>query len=155
VTVTASLPRAGLLRRLAAIAYDLLLVTALMMVLTALVLLARGGSTVGPESVWFQCLLLAAWWLYFAGSWVLGGQTVGMRAWRLVLRNSSGGTPGWGKASLRFAAAWLSALALGLGFLSSLVDRDGLGWHDRLSGTELRVRTKLSQADDGERGDDE
>jgi uncharacterized RDD family membrane protein YckC len=132
-------PRAGLWRRLASIGYDLLLVLALMMALTAAVLLIRGGDAIGAGAVWFQLLLLACWWLYFAWSWSRGGQTVGMRAWRMRLTRPDGSAVDWRRASLRFAAAALSALALGLGFAWTLVDRRGLSWHDRLSGTELRV----------------
>ncbi|MGW8369402.1 MAG: RDD family protein [Gammaproteobacteria bacterium] len=136
-------PRAGLLRRLASVCYDLLVVAALLMLLTALVILIRGGDAVGPGAVWFQVLLIGCWWLYFAWSWTHGGQTVGMRAWRMVLVPSAGGRVTWREASLRFAAAALSALMLGLGFLAALIDAQSRTWHDRLSGTELRVRPKI------------
>lgn len=131
-------PPPRLWRRLAAIAYDLLIVVALIVIATIATILMRGGSAISPGSVWFQLLLLAIWWLYFAGSWVRGGQTVGMRAWRLVLTDVHGAGIGWGRASLRWLAAGLSAAALGLGFVWCLVDRERLAWHDRLSGTVLR-----------------
>ena len=69
--------RVGLWRRLASIAYDLVLVTALLMVLTGLVLVARRGSAFDPQSLWFRIALLTSWWAYFAWSWTRGGQTVG------------------------------------------------------------------------------
>jgi uncharacterized RDD family membrane protein YckC len=136
------LPPASLWRRLAAAAYDLLLVLALFMVLTGLVILARGGLRIDPGSAWFQSLLLAGWWLYFAWSWTHGGQTVGMRAWHLVLTTPDSGTVGWRRATLRFVGAWLSTLPAGLGFLWSVIDRDGRAWHDRLSRTSLRYRPR-------------
>jgi uncharacterized RDD family membrane protein YckC len=135
-------PRAGLPRRLASIVYDLLLVVALMMLLSAAVILARAGDAVGPGAAWFQLLLIACWWLYFTWSWTHGGQTVGMRAWRLHLVADDGGCVGWRAATLRFGAAGLSAVSLGLGFLAAMIDRESRTWHDRLSGTELRVRPK-------------
>jgi uncharacterized RDD family membrane protein YckC len=135
-------PHAGLLRRLAAICYDLLMVAALMMLLTGVVILIRGGTAIGPGAVWFQLLLVACWWLYFAWSWTLGGQTIGMRAWRIHVTPSNAGRLDFARASLRFVAAALSAAALGLGFLAALIDPDWRTWHDRLSGTELRVRPK-------------
>ena len=152
------LPAAGrpprLWRRLAAIAYDLLIVVALIMIATIATILVRGGSAISPESVWFQLLLLAVWWVYFAGFWVRGGQTVGMRAWRLVLTDADGAAIGWGRASLRFLAAGLSAAALGLGFLWCLVDRGRMAWHDRLSGTALRWPGPVSaKSRDSEGGD--
>jgi uncharacterized RDD family membrane protein YckC len=140
-----ALVRVRLWRRLAAAAYDLLLVIALFMVLTALVIAARGGRSIDSGSLWFQFLLLTGWWLYFGWSWTHGGQTVGMRAWRLVVLTEDGGPVGWGRSVLRFAAAGLSALAAGLGFLWSLVDRNGLTWHDRLSRTVLRHRPQSAQ----------
>ncbi len=133
---------APLWRRLAAAGYDLLLVLALLMVLTAFVIVARGGAAIDAGSLWYQALLLAVWWLYFAWSWARGGRTVGMRAWRLELVAPGAGRIGWRRASLRFAAAWLSALPAGLGFVWSLVDRGGLGWHDRLSRTRLVGRPR-------------
>jgi uncharacterized RDD family membrane protein YckC len=128
---------ARLWRRLAAIVYDLLIVAALLMTVTIATILVRGGSAISPGSVWFQLLLLTIWWLYFAGSWTRGGQTVGMRAWRLVLRPDDAAGIGWARASLRFLAAGLSTAVLGLGFLWCLVDPLGRTWHDRLSRTSL------------------
>jgi uncharacterized RDD family membrane protein YckC len=124
-------------RRLAAASYDLLIVIAVLMLVTGVVILARGGTAFDPASTWFRLLLLTAWWAYFARSWTHGGQTVGMRAWGIELVDTHGGSAGLGAATLRFLVAWLSALALGLGFLLSVVDRERRTWHDRLSGTRL------------------
>jgi uncharacterized RDD family membrane protein YckC len=139
-------------RQLASIVYDLLVVVALLMVLTGLVIAARAGRAFDPQSAWFRLLLLVGWWAYFAWSWTHGGQTLGMRAWRLQLESSAGGPVSLGRASLRFGAAWLSALALGLGFLWCLVEPDGRSWHDRISGTVLVPRSRSAQPDDGQRG---
>jgi uncharacterized RDD family membrane protein YckC len=147
--------RPGLLRRLASIAYDILLIAALLMVLTGLAFALRGGNAFDPRSLWFRLMLLTACWAYFAWSWTSGGQTVGMRAWRLVLASRNGSAVGLPAATVRFLAGWLSTLPAGLGFLWSLIDRRGLTWHDRLSGTELALTPKLAQPDDGEQGDDE
>lgn len=147
--------RAGLARRLASMTYDLLVVTALFMVLTGLVLAARAGRSFDPQSIWFRILLLVGCWAYFAWSWTRAGQTLGMRAWRLALRRTDGTAAGLAQATLRFAAAWVSALALGLGFLWCLVDRERLAWHDRLSGTRLTVLSRSTEPDDGERRHDQ
>lgn len=131
---------ARLWRRLAAIFYDTLLVTALLLVLTALVVGARAGAGVNPGSVWLQVLLLLAMWLYFGWCWTHGGQTLGMRSWRLRLV-AAGSHPaanvGWTRATLRFVGAWLSALPLAAGFWSCLFDSEQRCWHDRLSRTRL------------------
>lgn len=146
-------PAAPLWRRLAAIAYDLLLVTALLMALTGALIMLRGGRAIDSGSFWYQLLLVGCWWLYFAWCWTHGGQTLGMRAWRLVLVGTRTRAVGWGAASLRFLAAGLSALVAGLGFAASLVDAERRAWHDRLSATRLAYRPKSAQPRDGNERD--
>ena len=133
-----------MLRRFAAICYDLLLVIALLMTLAFGVIMLRAGNEIGPGAIWFQLLLLATWGMYFAWSWTHGGQTIGMRAWRMRLQAMNGGTVGWTTALLRFVCAGLSAVVFGLGYLWCLIDREGLTWHDRLSRTELIYQPKTS-----------
>lgn len=146
---------AGIWRRVAAIGYDLLALFALLMLLTGLVLAARRGEAFDSQSTWFRLLLVTGCWAYFAWCWTHGGVTLGMRAWRLVLARNDGGPVGLGAATIRFFAAWLSALPAGLGFLWSIFDRDRLTWHDRISGTVLLRRAKLAQPDNGNPGDAE
>lgn len=140
-TVATSNPSPGLPRRLAAIFYDLLLLLALMMVATSLLTLPFGM----PEGGWR--LLAFQWFLFeiiplffFTGFWWRGGQTLGMRAWRIKVVRLDGSPLSWGDAFKRHLAALLSCLALGLGFLWVVLDPQGLAWHDRLSGTRL-IRT--------------
>lgn len=133
---------ASLWRRLASICYDLLLVLALSMVVTFVLIMARNGTEIAAGEIWFQLVLLGCWWLYFAWSWTHGGQTVGMRAWRLTVTTESDKPVNWRQASTRFAAAWLSALVLGIGYAWSLFSRDRSTWHDRLSGTKIIYRKK-------------
>ena len=60
-----------------------------------------------------------------------------MQSWGLQLETEDGQLPSTVTASLRFAAALLSLLPLGLGFLWQLWDKDSLTWHDRISKTRL------------------
>lgn len=133
---------AGLLRRLAAIFYDTLLITALLMLVTWLLLPLTGGLAIAAESPqwWmpaYRALLLAVLVAYFGLCWTRGGQTLGMLAWRIRVVRANGARLRWRDAGLRLAAAALSWLAAGLGYLWLLVDRDRLTWHDRLSGTRV------------------
>jgi uncharacterized RDD family membrane protein YckC len=132
---------AGLIRRLAAIFYDAVVLCAMSLLVTTLLVGLRAGTGIYPQTLAFQLLLLATTWLYFCWFWVHGGQTLGMRAWRLRLVGRDDGTVAWGRASLRFAAAALSLLPLGLGFWWSLV-AGGSCWHDRLSSTRLLSEPK-------------
>ncbi len=128
----------GLTRRLAAILYDSLLVTALLFLVTLPFVAARGGEPVEPgENGLYQLSLVAVVYVFFVGYWTTRGRTLGMQSWGLQVETADGSPPSLGQASVRFVVAIASWLALGLGFLWQLWDRDRLTWHDRASGTRL------------------
>ncbi len=129
-------PSATLFRRIAAAFYDALLIVAIFAVLTFVVVTARGDA-VPPGSHVFQLALVITAAAYFAGFWVKGGQTPGMKTWRLRLETCSGGPIGWRSALIRFAGAILSIAVFGLGFLWALFDADRQTAHDRMAGTRL------------------
>ena len=140
-------PAAGLFRRLAALFYDSLLLLALWFATSALLLAASGGQLSMPgRPLWLLWLLraslLAVTFLFWAGFWTHGGQTLGMRAWRLRLVSDDGGPITWPQAARRCLAASLSLAALGLGYLWILIDPQRRAWHDRLSGTRVVVLPK-------------
>lgn len=133
----------GLLRRLAAMAYDALLIAALWMVAALpFVWLTDVHAASATQRTLFQGYLLLVCWGFYAWFWVHGGQTLGMRAWRLRLTRTDGGPVGWRAALLRCAAALLALAPLGLGYWWVLLDKDKCAWHDRLSGTRLIVTPK-------------
>jgi uncharacterized RDD family membrane protein YckC len=127
----------GLWRRLLAMAYDAVAVIALLMFATALAMLAGFTEVTAMRDPGYTSYLLLVCLLYFALSWHRGGKTLGMRAWRIRIATGEGALPGWGRCAVRFASAFLSAGALGAGFLWSLFDTRKRAWHDRLSGTFL------------------
>jgi uncharacterized RDD family membrane protein YckC len=131
-------------RRLGAMLYDSLLVIALMFMATIPFVAVRGGEPVESGSLVYQAAMLGTAWAFFTGFWTYRGRTLGLQSWRLQLETMSGERPGIGAATIRFFAAILSILPLGLGIWWQLVDRDGLAWHDRLSGTRLRYYPKDS-----------
>jgi uncharacterized RDD family membrane protein YckC len=104
---------APLWRRLLALAYELLAVVAIIMVMVMACLLLTGGK-LDPHAWWYRATLLAAVGAYFVISWIRGGQTLGMRPWRLRLRATDGGPVSTQRALLRFAilAAPLLLIAL-------------------------------------------
>jgi uncharacterized RDD family membrane protein YckC len=122
--------------------YDGLLVIALLLFATVPFVGMLGGEPVEPGSPAYQLTMLAVAWIFFVGFWTRSGRTLGMQSWRLQIETMNGNRPDVGAATLRFFAAILSWLPLGLGFLWQLVDRDRLTWHDRLSGTRLRYYPK-------------
>lgn len=128
----------GLLRRLAAIAYDALLVAALLFLATIPFIALRGGEAVeiGDNAVYRAVLALVVY-AFFVGFWTRPGRTLGMQSWGLQLETADGRRPSIGRASVRFLAALLSWAPAGLGFLWQLWDPDRLTWHDRISGTRI------------------
>jgi len=137
----------GIARRLAAMLYDGLLLAALWFVATALLLALSGGWLADPDRpAWllyglrFSLLLVTL--LFFAGFWTNGGQTLGMRAWRIKLIGASGDPVRWKQALWRFALAIPSLGAFGLGLLWLLFDRERCALHDRLSDTRLVMLAK-------------
>ncbi len=132
---TAPIP-ANLLRVLAACFYDGLLCVAIWFVATALVLIFTQGQAIRSGDYFYVAFLLAVLFPYFAYSW-RRGQTLGMRTWKLHIRNTDGALPTLRQCLIRYSAAIVSWLLLGLGFLWIGVDRQQLSWHDRLSGTRL------------------
>ncbi len=143
MTASATVP-ASLLRRLAAGAYDLLLLAGLLMILGIAVLILRGGEAVPVGTPWFQALVLLVCAVFYAGFWSRGGQTLGMRSWRLRVEKTDGRPVDAATALLRFAAAVLSLVPAGLGMLWILIDREQRAWHDRLTDTRVVLLSKAA-----------
>ena len=129
----------GLLRRLAAMLYDSLLVLALLVLVTVPFYIAAGGgeADIYDDNPLHQAMWIVVPFAFFVGFWSTKGRTLGMQSWGLQLEDEHGRIPGAGRASIRFVAACLSAACLGLGFAWQLLDPERLTWHDRLSGTRL------------------
>lgn len=128
----------SLLRRIAAMLYDALLILALLFLSTLPFIALRGGEPVEPgDNLLYQLVLAIVVFAFFVGFWTRSGRTLGMQSWRLQLETRDGGQPEFGAATIRFFSSLLSWLPLGLGFLWSLWDKDKLTWHDRLSGTHI------------------
>lgn len=135
---------AGLLRRFGAILYDALLVVALLILASIPFVAVRGGQIVEPDdNLFYQLCMLLVIYLFFVGFWARKGRTLGMQSWGMQLETDGGQRVNVTTASLRFVAAIVSWLPLGLGFAWQLWDRDGLSWHDRLSRTRLVYYPKI------------
>ena len=143
----ASLPTAGLIRRLAALLYDAFLVLAIWMALGFAAQLIAGVETnqvidgrvqtnpaFGLLLFALMCASAAAFYVWF---WTRGGQTLGMLAWRIRVQSREGGPVSVRQSLLRFLCAWPSFFLLGLGYLWLYFDPNGDAAHDRLSGTRV------------------
>ncbi|HEX9267841.1 MAG TPA: RDD family protein [Candidatus Limnocylindria bacterium] len=96
-------------------------------------------SVVRPDIIWWPLILWnVAPILYFMIFWSrLGrGQTLGMRIRRIRLVREDGRDVGLGRALARAVVLHFGS-GLGIVPLSVLLDRDGIGLHDRLAGTHV------------------
>lgn len=144
-------PRALIGWRLLALVYDALPVLALWMLIGAVFTVGYylAGHAARENIPAFSPLQWLEWlccWLatgaYAVMSWRRGGQTLGMRAWRLRVRDASGAPADVSALCKRYAVGTVSLLLGGLGFWWAWIDRDRLTWHDRASNTRLRREPK-------------
>jgi uncharacterized RDD family membrane protein YckC len=125
------------LRRLGALVYDLLVVAGVVMLSSFLLIAARGGAAVQPGAAWFQTLVvlqLAGYFIYF---WTRGGQTPGMRTWRIRVERLYGGRLSAAQAGWRLLAGIATGALLGAAILWALASKNGQGLHD------LAARTRV------------
>jgi uncharacterized RDD family membrane protein YckC len=155
-----SSPHPSLARRLAAMAYESLIVAAILLVASFAFLGATTSRLEGPARHLFQAYLFLVLGLYFVWCWRRGGQTLPMKAWKLRVVRRDGTPVDTPRAVLRYVVAalalgasvvagavlwrepgaWLGWLALAPGALTllwSLVDAERQFLHDRLAGTKI------------------
>lgn len=114
--IVSSLPPAPLHRRLFAMLYDALLLLAILFIASAIPLIFTGGEAIEGHNLLLTGYFLLICFGFFGGFWTHGGQTLGMRAWRLQLVRDNAGALDWLAVLLRFVSglpAWL-VLMLGL-----------------------------------------
>jgi len=133
---------APLWRRLASAVYDALLLAAVWTVVVMADTFLRGAARIAYDAHVLRAELLLSGLLFFGWFWTHGGQTLGMRVWRLRVRRSDGRPLNWPAAMARYAFAWLAWLPLGLGVLWCAIDPRKRAWHDSLSGTEILLLPK-------------
>lgn len=139
-------PPASLARRLAALSYDALLLLALLFIAAIPWALAGHGEPLASLArAAYQLYLIGVSGLFFGWFWTHGGQTLGMRAWRLRLIGDDRGAVTAKRAAIRFGVGLVSLAALGLGFWWSLFAPDGKTWHDRAARTQMELLPKSTR----------
>lgn len=159
--MTSPLSSAPAWRRFAAIVYDALAVVAIVMVVGLIAQFATGGRLIDEKGQllvwWYQPLQGLVVGAYFLTSWVRGGQTLGMRPWRIRVTDAEGQPITWTRGFVRLVVAALPLLLLTIYPLTSLkvalwapvagwavlllpawVDRRRRAIHDMVAGTEIR-----------------
>jgi uncharacterized RDD family membrane protein YckC len=132
------LSRAPVWRRLLAGLYDTILLFAIWMLAIALLLPFFADANLEAHHLFLQAYLLITTGLFFTFFWVKGGQTLGMKAWRLQVCTPAGHAISWGQASGRFVLMLVSLWMVGAGIVWALFNREKLMWQDHFSGTRVR-----------------
>lgn len=104
-------------RRIAASVYDALLLLALWMVAALIDTVVRDALGLPRTRLAFQVMLFLLGMGFFGWFWTHGGQTLGMRVWRLRVRRVDGADLRWPIACLRYAlmlVTWFALLLPGL-----------------------------------------
>ena len=126
----------GLLKRLGSVLYDLLLLLAILLI--ASLPWAVSGIQQGQAGyIVYKIFIYALIPSYYIGFWVYGGQTLGMKTWKIRVVNLNGHAIGWSEALMRLVYVVLSTAVFGLGFIYALFDKQSRTWHDILSKTQL------------------
>lgn len=130
----------GLFRRIFAIFYDGFLLLAILFIVTAISNALNNGSAIEPENIFYPLYImtiLCLCYFYFAWFWIHGGQSLGMKTWKIQLRTTNNKKISWKTTSIRFFSAIISWMFFGLGFLWAFVDNKNRCWHDLISNTEI------------------
>ncbi|TXY29637.1 RDD family protein [Vibrio mimicus] len=152
------LPPAGFFRRLGAWIYDALIVMAILMMAGGVViaaleaLVAAGLISYTPyldasdlltrHPIWnpvYTAYLVFVWIYFFIYFWTRGGQTLGMRAWKLHICTEEGNRISVTQALIRLATS-----GFGLANLTVLFDPKKRGFHDIWAKTKIVVLPKVN-----------
>jgi uncharacterized RDD family membrane protein YckC len=133
---TTSAP-ATLRLRLTALVYDVFPLLGLWFFAGAIGLTLAGDGNKFARNAAIQVLVVLFTAGYFVISWTRGGQTIGMRAWRLRIVGDNGALVGWPRAMWRFVLASLSFALLGAGFWWQFFDREKRTAHDAIAHTRM------------------
>jgi len=139
---TQTLYPASPLVRLAAFLYDALLVVAIWFLLGGIVVVINGGEGVEANNPIMPVLMFLSWVWFNLHFWRRGGQTLGMRAWRLTLYSTTGKPLTLMQGLLRLVMAVPAFALAGLGYFWIWLDKDKLAWHDRYSETKVMREPK-------------
>jgi len=143
-----SLPSGPLWRRLAAMAYDSILILAIWMVVTFVVLSFFGienartveGETVTLDPIYKNILflsMLVSAWAFFGWFWTHSGQTLGMQAWRLKVVTREGERISVAQSITRYLLAIPAFLMVGIGYFYMYLNPERETLHGKLSGTKV------------------
>ncbi|UCH48182.1 MAG: RDD family protein [Betaproteobacteria bacterium] len=129
---------AGIWRRLASLAYEAVLLFAIVFVAAYLFVALAGRTPQGMLRWIFYLYLLCVAGAYFVFCWVRSGQTLAQKAWGLKVTAIDGSLLQWRRAALRYMMAVVS-IGSGIGLLWAFLDPQRQFLHDRLAGSRIVI----------------
>ncbi len=131
----------SLFRYLGVMVYDTLLLLSVLLLASALAVafnaLVNHGEAIEAGNPFFFIYLVAVSFVFYGWFWTHGGQTLGMRSWKVYLTSRSNTTVTWQQSTLRFIVAIISWIPAGLGFWWLYFGKGSQSWPDMVSGTQL------------------
>lgn len=121
-----------LFRRTAAFLYDCLLLIAVFFVITAAALFFNDGQAI--QHGLFKLMLFVVAFLFFDWFWRHGGQTLGMRAWRIRVEGEQQVRLTLNQSAIRFITG---TLLFGFTLLAMPFSKQARALHDTLSKTKI------------------
>lgn len=131
------------IRRFFSLIYDIFLILALWMAVSALWLTMMGANTPGSwQHLAFQGVLFLTVYAYLMLSWIHQGQTLGMKAFRLHLQHDKLIKFDFMAANLRFFMGLVTLAWLGIALIPLLWQQEAI--NDRLSQSHMVWRNPKS-----------
>ena len=129
-------------RRVLVIIYDSILLAAVF-IFTSLPIIIPFKITI--EHTFYPLYIIYIYFIafiFFAWNWTHGGQTLGLKTWKIKLIADSGKNVTWKQSFLRYIGSLICWLSCGIGFLWCYTNKDRLAWNDIISKTRL---TKITE----------
>ncbi|MFT7211889.1 MAG: putative RDD family membrane protein YckC [Granulosicoccus sp.] len=121
-----------LLRRIAAFFYDCLLLIAIFFLITSIAIAFNNGQAVQHPGFYIGLYLFA--FFFFDWFWRHGGQTLGMRAWRLKVEGVDGELITFKQSAMRYFSG---SILFGISLLYALISTESQALHDTISKTKI------------------
>jgi uncharacterized RDD family membrane protein YckC len=124
--------KTNVLKHIAAFVYDVFPVIGILIVTSGITLILRTGDEVQAHTWWFQVFIFCEIALYYIYFWKVGGQTIGMKAWKIHIKpnNENQQHLSWKQASTRFLVGIFSTALLGLGLFWKFFSKEDKSWMD-------------------------
>ena len=136
-TVTKTKP-VGLILRIGIMFYDSILLVAVLFFAALIVVPTFGITTEHPLFLLFKIYIFLVGFIFFAWCWTHGGQTLGMKTWKVKLVSEKHAQVTWKESLVRYLISILCWLSLGIGFLWCYTNKKRLAWNDLGSKTYLQ-----------------